>query len=376
MATVLGYTVGGDNRKRDGMTERYAAAALEGFAADAFVALGMPGADAAKAGRLMVAADLAGFDGHGIFRLPGYVARIRAGGLNLAPDISVVARSAATALIDGDDGLGHLVVSHAAEIAIANAETYGIGWVGTRNSNHAGAASVYASMPAERGFVGLYGAVGSGNHLPPWGGRDPRLSTNPIAIAIPSAEGPPVVLDFATTVASMGKIKTTAQRGEAMPEGWMIDREGRPLTDPDRAHEGLLLPIGGHKGYALGLAIGLLAGSLNGAAMGCAVVDMNARPGETTNTGQFICALDPAPFGDPAEFAARVAGVSREMRGAAPMPGFDAVRVPGDGRARRIAERRAQGVPLPAGLRADLDRLAGELDLAPVGARFLSSTTE
>ncbi len=351
------------------MTQRFDADRLVEFAADALRAVGMAENDAAEIGRLMVAADLAGFDAHGVFRLDSYLVRIKAGGLNLAPRIRVAAESPATAVVDGDDGMGHLVVAHATRLAIDKARLTGIGWVGTRNSNHAGAASVYAAMAADEGLIGLYGAVGSGNNLPPWGGLDPKLATNPIAIAIPSAEGAPVVMDFATTVASMGKIRTTAQRGGQMPEGWMVDRQGRALTDPNRAGEGLLLPIGGYKGYALGLAIGLLAGTLNGAAMGDTVVDMNARPGEMTNTGQFICAIDPSVFGNAAAIAGRVADVARAMRASETMPGFEDVRLPGDGRASRMADRRANGVPIPDGLRAVLDRLAGELDIAPLGAR-------
>ena len=351
------------------MTVRIDADRLQGFVADAFTAVGMPAADAADVGRLMVAADLAGFDAHGIFRLESYLARIRAGGLNLTPNITIAAQSPATAVVDGDDGMGHLVAQFATRLAIEKAGQAGIGWVGTRNSNHAGAASVYVAMAAERGMIGIYGAVGSGNNLPPWGGLDPKLATNPIAVAVPSADGAPVVMDIATTVASMGKIKTTAQRGEQMPEGWMVDKQGAPLTDPNRAGDGLLLPIGGYKGYALGLVVGLLAGTLNGAAMGDNVVDMTGKPGEMTNTGQFICVIDPSVFGDAAQIAAQVAGVAAEMRGSAVMPGFDSVRVPGDGRADRMAERTEQGVPIPTGLHAILDRLADELEIAPLARR-------
>jgi len=119
-------------------------------------------------------------------------------------------------------------------------------------------------------------AVGSANHLPPWGGLDMLLSTNPLAVAVPAGEEPPIVLDMATTVAAYGKVKTKAQRGEQMPLGWMMDRLGKPLTDPKRANEGFLLPIGEYKGYGLALVIGLLSGTLNGAAMGRNVVDFNA----------------------------------------------------------------------------------------------------
>ena len=142
-------------------------------------------------------------------------------------------------------------------------------------SNHAGPASLYARMPAAHDMVGMYFAVGNANHLPPWGGLDMLLSTNPIAVAVPAQREPHVVLDMATTVAAYGKVKAKAQRGETMPEGWMIDRDGQPLTDPRRAEEGFLLPIGGYKGYGLALIVGLLAGTLNGAAMGQDVIDFN-----------------------------------------------------------------------------------------------------
>src|SRR5205085_6920016 len=134
--------------------------------------------------------------------------------------------------------------------------------------------------------MGLDSAVGDAHHLPPWGGLEMLLSTNPLAAAIPAGDEPPIVLDMATTVAAYGKVKAKAARGEAMPEGWMIDREGRPLTDPRRAAEGFLLPIGGYKGYGLALVVGLLAGTLNGAAMGRDVIDFNQDFSSATNTGQ------------------------------------------------------------------------------------------
>ena len=349
------------------MSERFPSGELERFIAQVMTGEGLPGGDAADVARLMVAADLTGFDAHGIFRLPAYLQRIRGGGINKTPKIGIARESASVAVIDGDDGMGHLAVEYAARTAIRKASGTGIGWAGTRNGNHAGAASVYAAMPLEHGMIGIYGSVGGGNLLPPWGGLDPMLSTNPIAVAIPAGDGTPVVMDFATTVASMGKIRAVAQRGETMPEGWMIERDGTPLTDPTRASEGLLLPMGGYKGYALGLVIGLLAGTLNGAAMGDEVVDYNADFDIATNTGQFICALDPAAFGDAAAIGARVDRVAGEMRRSAAMPGFDEVRVPGDGRAARRADRAENGVPIPDALRAVLDGIAEETGVAALG---------
>src|SRR6185437_14605829 len=217
-------------------------------------------------------------------RLPQYIRRIQTGGINVRPSIVVDRTAPGTALVHGDNGLGALVVSRAVETAIKIAGGQGVGWVGTRHGNHPGAAAVYAAMPVEHDMVGIYYAVGNANHLPPWGGIDMLLSTNPLAIAVPALEEAPLVLDMATTVAAYGKVKVAAQQGKTMPEGWMIDREGLPLTDPNRSDDGFLLPIGGYKGAAMSLMFGLLAGTLNGAANGEDVVDFNKDDTTPTNT--------------------------------------------------------------------------------------------
>src|SRR5206468_1082317 len=177
------------------------------------------------------------------------------------------------ALVDGDNGIGHLVMRFAAETAIKKAKQNGVAWVGARMSNHAGPANLYATMPLAHDMIGMYLAVGSNNHLPPWGSVENLLGTNPIAIAIPAGEEPPIVLDMAPTVAAFGKVRLKAQRGEEMPVGWMIDRQGKPLTDAKRMDEGLLVPIGEYKGYGLSLMTGLLVGTLIHAVLVCVVDD-------------------------------------------------------------------------------------------------------
>ncbi len=334
---------------------------LARFIADAFVACGMPKEDAKKAAALMARADLMGKDAHGVFRLPQYIERIQAGGMNVTPSFRLIEDRTATALVDGDNGLGHLVMSHAAETAIEKAKRTGVAWVGARYSNHAGPAALYAMMPLEHGMIGVYVAVGSANHLPPWGGTEMLLSTNPIAFAIPSGNNPPIVLDMATTVAAYGKVKTMAQRGEAMPEGWMIDRQGRPLTDPTRAGEGFLLPIGGAKGYGLALVFGILAGTLNGAAFGRDVVDFNADSQTTTNTGHFVIALDIKAFADPDLFKAGIDKVWEEMKSSPRLPGAEEIRLPGEGLAGITKARSDTGIPIPGPLRKRLNQLADEL---------------
>jgi L-2-hydroxycarboxylate dehydrogenase (NAD+) len=171
------------------------------------------------------------------------------------------------------------------------------------------------------------------------------------------------VLDMATTVAAYGKVKAKAQRGEQMPEGWMMDRRGQPLTDPKRAEEGFLLPIGGYKGYGLSLIVGMLAGTLNGAAMGSEVIDFNHDDDTITNTGQAIVAIDPDAFGDIDEFKARVDKLVRELRASELMPGVERIWLPGEqSHAKRIANLR-DGLALTPALLAQLDNVARDLGI-------------
>lgn len=349
--------------QRQSTDRRLPSGDLEAFVARALTAVGLPVPAAEQVARLMVLADLRGADGHGIFRLPQYVRRIRAGGMNVRPDIRVLQETEAVALVDGDNGMGHLVMRFAAQVGIEKAERAGIGWVGVQQSNHAGPAALYAMMPLAHDMIGMYMAVGSANHMPPWGGMDLLLSTNPIAFAIPAFEEPPIVLDIATSVAAYGKVKTKAQRGEPMPEGWMIDALGRPLTDPKRADEGFLLPIGGYKGYGLALVFGLLAGTLNGAAFGRDVIDFNRDDKTPTNTGQVIVALNVARLSAVEAFKRGVDEVIREMRNSRRMPGVERIRVPGEQSHATWLERSAAGVPINDALFRDLQRLATDLGI-------------
>lgn len=343
------------------MSDRVPLAELRAFVADVLVRQGLPSADAATVAARMIEADIRGMDGHGVIRLPNYVRHLEAGGFNPRPEIRVLHETPISALVDGDNGMGHVVVTAAVQLAITKARASGLAWVGIRGSNHAGAGGVYASMALEHDLLALYGAVGNANHLPPWGGTDPLMSTNPIAVAIPAGQEPPVVLDMATTVASYGKVKVAAQRGETMPEGWMVDRHGAPLTDPTRADEGFLLPIGGAKGYGLGLVVGLLAGVMNGAAFGSQVVDFNADASSPTNTGQMILVARPDLFRPLEEFKADIDARVRELRESTPIAGGPPVRIPGE----RVPERQRaaddEGVPLTTASRDALVELGRRL---------------
>lgn len=339
---------------------RFSRTTLEEFASAALVAVDVPRDHAATTARRLVEADARGRTGHGLIRLGPYVERIEAGGFNLLPEISVVHETPTSALIDGDNGLGPVVMTRATELAIAKAQASGMAWIGTVHSNHAGAAGLYPLLAARAGMIAMYLAVANANGMPPWGGTAPILGTNPIAIAIPVLDGAPFLLDIATTMASHGSIKVAAQNGEEMPVGWVVDPNGEPITDPNRADEGFLMPIGGYKGSGLNIAIGLLAGAMNGAAFLGSVIDHRVETATPTNTGQALLVLR-TDLLQPAEVVlASMSAHLDELRRSGTASGGP-VRLPGDTAARLDAESTELGVPLPRPLIVELDALATRL---------------
>ncbi|MET0899608.1 MAG: Ldh family oxidoreductase [Mycobacterium sp.] len=332
---------------------------LTAFAAAALRATGVTVEHADATAARLVDADLRGRTGHGLIRLPSYVTRIQAGGVNIDPAIVVEHETPVSARIDGDNGLGQVVMTHATEVAITKAKASGLAWVGTVRSNHAGAAGLYAEMAAEAGLIGIYLAVANSNGMPPWGGTNPLLGTNPIAIAIPT-ETHPFVLDIATTTASHGTIKVAAQQGIPMPEGWVVDTAGHPITDPARADEGFLVPMGGYKGAGLTMAIGLLAGVLNGAAFGAEVIDHRRDAATPTNTGQSILVLRADLFRSQDEVLAALSHHVTAIRDSG-TEGGGPVRLPGDAAAQTRLDNEQHGIPMPDKLAADLDALARQL---------------
>jgi LDH2 family malate/lactate/ureidoglycolate dehydrogenase len=346
------------------------ASAIASLIEDAMLAVGLPPADAAKVAELMLEADLAGADAHGVFRLPQYIRRIKAGGVNPKPIIKVEQTAPATAIVDGDNGMGHLVMQRAADTAISLAKENGVAWVGARRSNHAGAAGTYAAMTLPHDMIGIYAVVANANHMPVWGAAESLLSTNPIAVAVPAGHEPPVVLDIATTVVSYGTVKAYKLQGKPMPEGWMVGaKDGKPITDSSKSADGLLLPIGGHKGSGLALVLGLLAGVLNGAAFGRDVVDFNADDESACNTGHFIIALDVSRFLPIDVFKSEIDRQMRDLRSSPVLPGFNAIRLPGEQRQVRRADRVANGVPVFPEVVEQLDKLAAELKIRPLRER-------
>lgn len=303
----------------------------------------------------LIEADARGRDGHGLIRVVPYLDRIAAGGINLDPRIRVLSETDVSAQIDADNGLGQVAMTRAVEVAGDKATRSGVAVVGTVHSNHAGAAGLYPAMLAERDLVGIYFAVANANGMPPWGGTDPILGTNPLACAVPQADGPPFLLDVASTTTSHGAIKVVAARGGELPAGWVVDRSGEPITDPGRADEGFLVPIGGHKGSGLTMMIGLLAGVLNGAAFGREVVDQRLDLETPTNTGQLLIAFRADLFRPIVDVLPDVTRHLEELRGAG--DGV-AVRLPGDVSATAYELRHGPGVAVAESVVAALDRRA------------------
>ena len=262
-----------------------------------------------------------------------------------------------------------LEADRTAETAIELARECGVAWVGCRMSGHAGAAGVYAALPLKADMIGIYSAVANANHMPFAGGAEPLLGTNPLAIAIPAGQEPSVVLDIATSIVSYGTIKNHKLLNRPLHADWMIDpKTGAAVTDPQKSAEALLLPMAGYKGAGLALILGLLAGTLNGALFGRDCVDFNADPGTVTNTGQFVLALDPSRFQPLAQFKAEVDRHIRSLRTSKTLPG-ETVRLPGEQRAQRRADRLANGLALPGELLVQLDKLAAELAIKPLRER-------
>lgn len=342
---------------------RIAVKRLEDFIRDTFIKVGAKKEHAEIIAARMIESDLQSMHGHGIFRLPAYIRRVTEGGYNLNPDIKIVRETSNSALIDGDNGFGHVVVSYAVETAIKKAKEHGIAWVGTRNSNHAGAGGSYATMALPHDMIGIYMAIGNANHMTAWGGLDRLLSTNPICYAIPAKDEYPVLLDMATTVVSYGKIKVYAQAGKQIPEGWMIDRDGKPITDPKRSDEGFLVPIGEHKGYGLNFIIGALAGVLNAAAFGSTTIDFNKDFHTPTNSGQTFIAMRVDIMRDAEEFKREMDEKIREMKNSTPIDPAKPVLLPGEIGYRERPRIIREGIPVAPTLLDQLRTLANQLNL-------------
>ncbi len=324
--------------------------------------------DVATTARIMVDTDLRGIDSHGVAMLPVYAELRASGKIDMAGVHRVVRDGAGTALIDAGRGLGHPAAARAMDLAIEKAHAGGIGAVAVRNSNHYGAAGAYAMRAAERGLIG-FAATNAGNRsIVPTRAREAVFGTNPLAFAAPARRNPPFVFDMATSTVAVGKIKLAWYAHRAMPEGWVVDEAGSPVSDPDRFYDAGgtrqpgfgLSPLGGlpemssHKGYGLAAMVEILSGLLSGAAF----IGLSSR--EAHDTGHFFMALDPGAFRDDDGFLDQMDDMLDYLRGLQPVDPAEPVLVPGDPERTAEAARTAAGIPLPVKLADQIRAIAAD----------------
>ena len=333
--------------------EHWARALLEGA--------GLEGRAAGTVAVSLVEASVRGVDSHGVARLPIYVQRLRAGGLNRAPRPRVVREHAAVALVDGDHGPGQVAGVFAAELSAELAGGHGVGAVSVRNSSHYGAAAHYVMPLARRGLI----ALSTSNADPlviPFGGRERELGTNPIALAAPAGDEL-FVLDMATSQVAANRVWGARDEDRPIPEGWAVDEHGAPTTDPAAAHA--MMPLGGYKGYGLAAMVEILSGVLAGAGVGFGVAPLFDADERAQEVGHFHLTLDPELTVGRTGFEQRLHGMLERLRQSPPAEGFREVLVAGDPEERARREREAAGVPVARPLWEQLEQLSAEFGVTP-----------
>jgi uncharacterized oxidoreductase len=357
------------------MTVRVGSEALRGITAAVFRAIGSGAEEADKVALRLVEANLVGHDSHGVIRAPQYVDMIRRGKLALNRTGRVVVETEAVAVVDGEGGFGQVVAERSTRLAIDKARRLGIGMAGLRNSGHVGRLGDWAELAAAENMASIHlcNGTGSWNMVVPFGGRDPRTSTNPFAIAMPvPGGGPPVVLDFATSAIAEGKVRVARNKGVPVPEGCLLDAKGFPTRDPNALYEGgALLPFGfpvaGHKGGGLQLMCDLFAGLFS---LGRCSYDV--APGEGSFSNHLLSiVVAPELFAEMGGLAAEARRFVEFVKGSRPAEPDGEVLMPGEPERRNRAERSRDGIPLDPNTWAQLLD-AGEsvgLDRAELAAR-------
>ena len=335
---------------------------LTDFAAAVLEAEGVPAGDARLVARCLVEAQLWGHPSHGLLRLSWYVARIRSGVIDPAAKPETVADLGALAVLDGREGLGHVLAAAAADEAVRRAREHGAGVVAVRNSNHFGMAAHFTRMIAEQGCVGILTTNGS-PAMAPWGGKEKAVGANPWSIAAPAGRHGVTVMDIANVNAARGKIYAARERGATIPAGWALDAEGRPTTDPAAAIEGVILPMGGHKGYAISFMMDVLSGVLTGSSFATGVSGPQQAE-RRSGCGHLVLAIDVAAVADPGTFAERMEALIAEMKAVPLAAGFDEIFFPGELEDRSRARLEEEGIELPDATMEALERLASETGVA------------
>jgi hydroxycarboxylate dehydrogenase B len=318
---------------------------LEAFTRDIFVAAGTPPAVAERLARSLVEANLSGHDSHGLIRISSYLAAIKDDQVHPAAEPKVVRDGPSWALVDGQWAFGQETARFSIGLAIEKARGQGVGLASALRCNHIGRVGEWTEQAAAAGMIGL-ASVAFGPpkaiNVAPYGGAARALSTNPISIASPRGDGPPLLLDFATSVSAEGKVRVARDKGAPLPPGVIVDRDGNPSTDPNDLYAGgALQPVGGHKGYALSVMVEILSVALSGADE-----PANHAP-NGANSGSFFLAIDPSVFREFEAFTDSVESIARRLTAVPPAPGFDEVLLPGDPEYRtRRARSAALSLPL------------------------------
>jgi len=341
----------------------YPVEVLREFTQQAFVKAGVPDDDAAVVTDNLIEANLRGVDTHGITRLLAiYIKRLRAGIVNAHPNITIASESSSAILVDGDNGLGAVVATWAMQEAIRRAGQHGACWAGVRHSNHFGATAYFTLMAAARDMVGI-GMTNGPAAMAPWGGSKAYMSTNPISFAVPGEEEP-VVFDMATSVAARGHILLAVTRGdERIPEGWALDKDGRPTTDPQAAVEGTVMPMAGYKGYVLSMMIDILCGCLTGAAFGPHLGPLYGQFERPQDIGHLLGAIDIGQMVPIGAFKSRLAQMVQEIKATPLAAGASGIFIPGEIEAGKRTRRLQEGIPIPEGVRHEFLEVARDLDI-------------
>ena len=331
------------------------------FAAAVYSSAGMPAADARLVADTLVQADLWGHQSHGVLRLGWYRDRILNNVMNPVTKPEFVVDAGAMALIDGHDGVGHVLTVLATKEAVKRAKAHGIGAVGVRNSNHFGTCMYYTMMGAREGCV-MFLTTNGGPAMAPWGGMKKIIGTNPWSVAAPVGKRAPFVVDMANTGVARGKIYLARNKHLPIPLGWAINNAGEPTTDPQEAIDGIILPMAEHKGYAIAAMVDVLSGVLTGSGF-LSNVHSPYKTAEKSNCGHLTIALNIEAFQPLTQFNARMEQFADEIKAVPTARGFDEVFYPGEIEAGNDARNRKEGIQFPDDTLADLRRIAKEIGL-------------
>jgi LDH2 family malate/lactate/ureidoglycolate dehydrogenase len=341
----------------------FAVEALRQFLVKALTAAGVPAGEGKFVADNLLQADLWGIGSHGVSRFPTYLKRIQEGAVNPRPEIKIDKSLPAVLSVDGDNGLGAVVTVKALEAAMAAAAKFGVCAAGIRRSNHFGAAGYYCDMGARANYITII-LTDAPPAIPPWGGKEAYFGTNPIAIGLPRRDELPVILDMATSIVARGKIIAASKKGEAIPEGWALNKDGFPTTNAQDALAGTLLPMAGPKGYALALAVEHLAGVVTGAAFGRDVAWQYGDKLARANVGHIMILLKADAFINLENYQERAERFCREIKGCEKAAGVEEIYLPGE-RERILAQTlMKKGIALPSGLMKELEAIAREYGLS------------